>query len=319
MVLFHAVTLAHVLMPHVDELPIDLTVLSYGVHLFFMISGFVIFHTTRRSRGVLDFAIARFTRLYPTFWVCLAITAMVGTVSGAAWLTPTPVQLLGNASMVPAVFGIKLLDGAYWTLFVEMVFYGGMAVLLGAGLLRREKVATTLVVSVAVIGALVCLTTSLMGLTGRLSDVIITVFIFEYLGLFATGMVALTMRELRAMDWRLLLSVGSALTAAWAMHGTRHALVLAVVIAIFLLVALSPSVPILRAGPLQFLGAVSYSWYLLHQNISYAIIGALPDQRVLATLLALATTLLLAWAVERVVERRFSPWLRRKMRARFVR
>ncbi len=41
---------------------------NFGVQLFFMISGFVILQTLDRRSRVLDFAVARFIRLYPTFW-----------------------------------------------------------------------------------------------------------------------------------------------------------------------------------------------------------------------------------------------------------
>lgn len=46
----------------------------YGVSLFFMISGFVIFMTIKKCNTASEFAFKRFTRLYPTFWVCVIIT-----------------------------------------------------------------------------------------------------------------------------------------------------------------------------------------------------------------------------------------------------
>src|SRR6266446_6407653 len=39
----------------------------YGVYLFFMISGFVIFMTLRGARDWLDFVVSRFSRLYPAY------------------------------------------------------------------------------------------------------------------------------------------------------------------------------------------------------------------------------------------------------------
>src|SRR6185436_18721223 len=41
----------------------------YGVQLFFMISGFVILMTISKVRSLKEFALLRFVRLYPAFWV----------------------------------------------------------------------------------------------------------------------------------------------------------------------------------------------------------------------------------------------------------
>jgi len=41
----------------------------FGVQLFFVISGYVILMTVRRVRTAGEFAVSRFARLYPAFWV----------------------------------------------------------------------------------------------------------------------------------------------------------------------------------------------------------------------------------------------------------
>jgi peptidoglycan/LPS O-acetylase OafA/YrhL len=47
---------------------------ALGVNLFFIISGFVIFMTINKIKDVKSFAISRFSRLYPTFWVALLLS-----------------------------------------------------------------------------------------------------------------------------------------------------------------------------------------------------------------------------------------------------
>lgn len=49
----------------------------YGVQFFFVISGFVIFLTLSRANSIWDFAANRFSRLYPPYWACIAITFTV--------------------------------------------------------------------------------------------------------------------------------------------------------------------------------------------------------------------------------------------------
>lgn len=110
-----------------------------GVDLFFMISGFVIL-ASAMNRSAIGFAISRMTRIYPTFWVCMTITAIV------LWLTPQdlfPVSLtqyLVNLTLFEGYFGISHIDGVFWTLEVEIKFYFLMFAIILFGLLNHHKI-----------------------------------------------------------------------------------------------------------------------------------------------------------------------------------
>jgi len=47
---------------------------EFGVQLFFIISGFVIFKSVRNINSVIEFVFKRFVRLFPTYWFCLCLT-----------------------------------------------------------------------------------------------------------------------------------------------------------------------------------------------------------------------------------------------------
>ena len=49
----------------------------YGLHLFFMISGFVIFMTLERTAHSLDFIVSRFSRLFPCYWAAVILTFLI--------------------------------------------------------------------------------------------------------------------------------------------------------------------------------------------------------------------------------------------------
>ena len=90
-----------------------------GVQLFFMISGFVILWTAM-NKSALEFIISRVSRLYPTFWVCVGLTAITLYAIG------TPVglhQMLANLTMIPGPLGQIRIDDVYWTLVIEIKFY----------------------------------------------------------------------------------------------------------------------------------------------------------------------------------------------------
>jgi peptidoglycan/LPS O-acetylase OafA/YrhL len=73
-VLYHYLYHYNSLFGHSFAIPDFLWIGYYGVHFFFMISGFVIFWTISRTTKALDFIWSRFSRLYPVYWAALSLT-----------------------------------------------------------------------------------------------------------------------------------------------------------------------------------------------------------------------------------------------------
>lgn len=94
-----------------------------GVDLFFIISGFVIFMSINRNVSPFQFLIKRFTRLYPTFWICMSITFCVVFFSDLGQFKRSTADFIVNLTMVPDVFGVPRVDGVYWSLLPELMFY----------------------------------------------------------------------------------------------------------------------------------------------------------------------------------------------------
>ena len=95
----------------------------FGVELFFIISGFVIFMSIQRSQTGLDFVVSRFSRLYPTFWVCLSLTFIIGLASPLTSQNYTVLQYLSNLTMLQEYIKQPNIDGVYWSLTYELGFY----------------------------------------------------------------------------------------------------------------------------------------------------------------------------------------------------
>jgi len=98
-----------------------------GVLLFFAISGYVVPSSLRgtRVRGVKKFAIRRFFRLWPTFWLSLILIFL------ADYNQFSVRQLLVGGTMFPSLFGVSAIGGHFWTLEVELIFYIIVALLFG--------------------------------------------------------------------------------------------------------------------------------------------------------------------------------------------
>ena len=94
-----------------------------GVVIFFSISGFVICKSLNGNaiEGSKKFIIRRFFRLYPAFWVSIAL----GLFS-MWWLFDKPFGfniIAANITMLPDLLGQEQIIGLYWTLETELAFY----------------------------------------------------------------------------------------------------------------------------------------------------------------------------------------------------
>jgi len=96
----------------------------YGVHLFFIISGYVIFLTINKINSGKEFIFKRFFRLYPTFWLCLVLTFLITTyLFDISRFKRTLPELFINLTMIPSLFRVRMIDGVYWSLLFEIEFY----------------------------------------------------------------------------------------------------------------------------------------------------------------------------------------------------
>lgn len=289
---------------------------AYGVHLFFVISGFVIIMTLDRSERPLDFLVARFSRLYPAFWTAVLLTSLFLWLAGGPVEPPGLRQIAVNFTMLHEFFGVPAVDGVYWTLEVELLFYAMALAVFWTGMLSRVHwvIAGWLAVSALFYSPLWA-----AHIAGRpLSGLAVRLLILEYAPFFAIGILFYRIyRRQGAAAWNYGL-----IAAALAMILAKWPLTVGLMIvgACAVLAKLAHGgLPMLRFAPLVFFGTISYSLYLVHQKIGHAVLIALaregwsPGSRVAsATLLSVA----LATAVTFLVERPAMQAIRRWYRAR---
>ncbi len=283
---------------------------EYAVWLFFMISGFVIFFTLERSRTVADFAVSRVSRLYPAYWFTLTF----GVVMEIFWFQKDVFWLTGylvNMTMFQEFLGFPHHDGVYWTLTVELSFYLLMALLLRVGRLALIEILGTVWIAVAL--AIVALD---HGVGLALPKWLVRSLIFSHFPLFFVG-ILIYLNRVHGYSVRRVGLMILSVSAVGVTLGPVHALV-AAPLAVLATFAVSKRGHLLVNRPLLFLGAISYSLYLSHRVLGYALLTDL-HRRGWSTPSALAFTiamaLLLATLVTFLVERPSCAWLRTRYRS----
>jgi peptidoglycan/LPS O-acetylase OafA/YrhL len=101
-----------------------------GVQIFFVVSGFVI-ATSAEGASPLGFFKSRLLRLYPAAWIATTLVLAALVASG---VPPSPWAY--GASMLLLPTG-PWIDGQYWTLGLEIVFYSLVFLLLAIGRFER--------------------------------------------------------------------------------------------------------------------------------------------------------------------------------------
>jgi len=251
----------------------------YGVQLFFVVSGFVITLTLFRCSGPLEFGVRRFARLWPSMALCSVMTLLFIHIVPNHSFHVSPLGLIPSLTFIdPAllnrVFRTKTLDwidGAYWSLWVEVRFYFLAAFIFFC---RRNKFSRNM----CLLGSVVLAASFLASFFHRWWLYYLNLFfVADYLPWFLIG-IAFYLLE-NGIEKRLragLFLVGFlTLVARAACVRLRVDLEMAFIIPLLFLAASRISVVrrILSQRWLTGVGAASYSLYLLHQNLGIALIG----------------------------------------------
>jgi peptidoglycan/LPS O-acetylase OafA/YrhL len=289
-VLFHYTTRFQQLHPVSAEPALLFGLGHYGVQLFFVISGWVILLSARRADNAIQFASARAARIYPSYVIGMLITAAVIALVGLPGVQITGTIAAGNLLMVHQFLGIPHVDGAYWSLVVEIFFYAAIAGLRTANDLRRVD---------RIVGVWLIATIAATLVHRKLA---VLVSILGYGEFFAAGMLLADIRSSGA-TWRSR-GLLAALVAFHAWSNTLESLVVFGAIAgVCYLVAVGRvrRVP----GWLAWVGAISYPLYLLHQNLGYVALRALVAVGInlnVAILVTIGVAIVAASQLSRLIE-----------------
>jgi peptidoglycan/LPS O-acetylase OafA/YrhL len=229
---------------------------------------------------------------------------------------PSLGQWMANATIVPGLWGYDCIEPVTWTLQVELLFYMILLTWFSLGAFRRPLVLTWTMLAVIIC---VCLPMKYSWIaSGSLAfataSALESVLILPTLPLFLIGLL-LNERRCGRGSW---LAIGSAIVGCGAVfHLVDQRGFNPAATALFtVLLGLSAygRLPVLRFKPIVFVAGISYSLYLLHNNLGSTLIfhldplvGPWPALLLSTGLVVGIATLSTYW-----FERPLSAWLRKK-------
>jgi peptidoglycan/LPS O-acetylase OafA/YrhL len=280
-----------------------------GVELFFLISGFVILMTAS-SGSLRKFVISRLVRLYPAYWACCSATFLAILLFDNQRFSASVSQYIINMTMLNEFIGVPSIDGVYWSLAVELKFYAMVTLVL---LFRQMHRVQWLLIAWLALS---------IGLEVFPIGRIRSLFFTAYAPYFVGGATFFLVYSNGLSMLRIFVLITAWACAVWgAVRGTpdmsHHfntefspyviAFMVSIFFAVMLLIALQRTK---RIGSLGWatLGALTYPLYLIHQYIGYLIFNStyIYLNKYLILIITLTLMLLVAFAINRQIERRYA-------------
>jgi len=250
-----------------------------GVDLFFIISGFVILFSLKNITNYKQFVANRLSRLYPTYWACVIFTfsMMVAYAIYRDYYAGISIkQFLINLTMFQYYFKVHDLDGPYWSLIIEMVFYIIMGTLFH---FRQLKHIDVIFLTLSILTAL---STHLAFENAWVQRVFYKIPVLQFLPLFHAGTIfyrIIAENKSVAKDY-ILIALCFIIQVIMYYYAGRsrffvniyeYTFMLTIYFALFILFV-NGKLEFIVSKPTLFLGKISYALYLTHQKLSLGFI-----------------------------------------------
>ena len=290
------VVLFHIEKQQAASIPLLNAVFGYGsagVAVFFVLSGFVIAHSlngkeiTPAELG--RFALRRSVRLDPPYWASMALVVAVGSIMavahGAAPDAPSAAQIVAHVTYSQELLHVPELQVVYWTLTYEVQFY----LFFAASMMFDHK---------GWVGFYLALVAAHAGQEGAPHGL----FVNLWHGFFL-GVLAYRAGYLKQPAWSLLGL--AAVTFAFQKGGVFGTPCAATALLMFA-AARTGRLTALGSRSWQWLGAISYSLYLVHIPVLRLLTGTMQHvagKGVMTGMVLVGSCLMAAWLFHMAIER----------------
>lgn len=311
--LFHYTARYDMLYGHVGNYPLILSRGSFAVLMFFLLSGYLTFKGLPKYSPK-SFIKNRFFRLYPTYWLCL-ITTWVLVMVFMPSLAVSGKDFFLNFTMLQMYLGADFVDGAYWTLACEVLFY---VLVLVVCLFKGGKYGAQVIIGWFILQLLLLLipNSGVSGLVKKFN------FYLYFHCFMAGGVVAILEKQWVAKNSLDKIPISMIVVLCVALvffvsqqfidHEFDSGLFMAISVLLLGVFVLSynkwggvSSWLQKLLSPIAWVASISYPLYLLHQNIGYIIINKMEAAGLtneIFIIIPITVILLAAWLVHRFIE-----------------
>ncbi|MFF4657026.1 acyltransferase family protein [Streptomyces sp. NPDC001381] len=294
-----------------------------GVQIFFVISGFVIC-MSGWGRSPRSFFASRAARLLPAYWVAVLLVTAVFALPVVVYETVSPSDVLVNLTLLQQPLGVDRVLGVDWTLWAEVRFYALFAlcvVLPGANRRRVILFCAGWILAAAIA-------------QGAHQPLLDLVLMPEYAPFFVGGVgLYLVHRDRRdPYAWGItgvsfLIGQHYAVRSLWNAadpdafaHRTSFGIIAVVAFGFVAVGAIALGwLERVNWRWLTVAGALTYPFYLVHEHLGWVVVETLHRRLGVPSyatfLLTIASMLLLAYAMNRLVEEKLTPRLRNALSA----
>ncbi|MFG2522831.1 acyltransferase family protein [Streptomyces sp. NPDC048527] len=292
-----------------------------GVQIFFVISGFVIC-MSGWGKPLRSFFASRASRLLPSYWAAVILVTAVFALPVVAYKAVSLSDALLNLTMLQQPLGVDRVLGVCWTLWAEVRFYALFAlcvVLPGAN--RRR------IVLFCAVWTLAAAITQASG-EPALKVILMPEYAPYFIGGVGLYLLHLDRRDMTAwgivlVSW--LIGQHYAVAALWHAPNPHFfsyrgsgAIILIVTLGFVAVGAIALGLlNRINWGWLTVAGALTYPFYLVHEHLGWVAIEALHRRLGLPSAMTFTLTvvamLVLAWLLNRFVEKPLAPFLRKRL------
>ena len=296
-VLFHYTTRYNQIYQHI-EMPIHFPFGHLGVQLFYMISGYLILMSAENINNYQDFIVRRISKLFPSYWVSIIIIFSTIAIFSLPGREASFTDAILNLTMLQEFLGAKHVDGAFGVLSRFIAFYVFVAFVIAYNAKKR-------VLKILCIWMLLDIAIKLIMMSGvDISGKVRIILLVKEIGFFALGV---TFYKIKHEGYSILccLTFLLSLFIIFLTNGKLY-LIAALIYSVIFYLIINNKGKFLKVKPLLWLGSISYSLYLIHQNIGYIIIRAMSNYNIsfyLKIITPLVISIILATIITRYIEK----------------
>lgn len=242
-----------------------------GVSVFFLLSGYLSLRHYKEETTPWQYIKSKVKRLYPCYWCAVILTFCTTSLLLRERSVPLK-SFLVNLTMLESFLGVVPVDGAYWTLANELLFYFFIFVFFVV-LKKRSKFTQLAIGWLLIANAILCFDkrSMMFMLSNKL-------FMAQYAHMFLAGGLIYSLfneEELKSLNIIGLLFCILTQIRVFSIGYSVFFLASICLLTYYIVKEnnnANDTKLMFVSKPLVFLASISYPLYLIHQNVGYSII-----------------------------------------------